>query len=137
LHSGAVRHIDANAKLTPASWRRHSQVTGLTATRLVRGYADRRSSLPNWSTSRRPRSLAASCWLGISMPAGLGSLWPILPMRRAPHRPLLPRCWELRQNVTVCDAAYVALAERLDIVLLTADARLANATGSRCQFDLL
>ena len=60
-----------------------------------------------------------------------------LPLRRAPHRPLLARCWELRQNVTVYDAAYVALAELLDVVLLTADARLANAPGPRCRFDLL
>ena len=60
-----------------------------------------------------------------------------LPLRRVPHRPLLARCWELRQNVTVYDAAYVALAELLDVVLLTADVRLANAPGPRCQFDLL
>lgn len=60
-----------------------------------------------------------------------------LPLRRAPHRPLLPRCWELRENVTVYDAAYVALAELLDVVLVTADARLANAPGPRCRFDVL
>jgi len=41
------------------------------------------------------------------------------------------------QNVTVYDAAYVALAELLDAVLLTADARLADAPGPRCQFEVL
>lgn len=60
-----------------------------------------------------------------------------LPLRRAPHRPLLARCWELRANLTVYDAAYVALAELLGVVLLTADARLANAPGLRCKLDLL
>ena len=60
-----------------------------------------------------------------------------LPLRRAPHRPLLARCWELRENLSVYDAAYVALAELLDLVLLTADARLANAPGLRCKLDLL
>jgi predicted nucleic acid-binding protein len=60
-----------------------------------------------------------------------------LPLRRAPHRPLLARCWELRANLTVYDAVYVALAELLDVVLLTADARLANAPGLRCKLDLL
>jgi len=60
-----------------------------------------------------------------------------LPLRRAPHLPLLPRCWELRQNITVYDAAYVALAELLDVVLITGDARLANAPGPRCRIDLL
>jgi predicted nucleic acid-binding protein len=60
-----------------------------------------------------------------------------LPLRRAAHRPLLPRVWELRANLGVYDAAYVALAELLGIVLLTADARLANAPGVRCELDLL
>ena len=32
-----------------------------------------------------------------------------LPAQRAPHRPLLARCWELRDNLTIYDAAYVAL----------------------------
>ncbi len=60
-----------------------------------------------------------------------------LPLRRAAHRPLLPRCWELRDNLTVYDASYVALAELLGVVLLTADARLAMAPGLRCQLDVL
>ena len=60
-----------------------------------------------------------------------------LPMRRAPHRPLLQRCWELRQTVTVYDAAYIALAETLGIALVTADARLSSAPGVRCQVDLV
>lgn len=60
-----------------------------------------------------------------------------MPLRRAPHRPLLGRCWELRQNLTVYDAAYVALAEVLDVVLLTADPRLAKAPGPRCEIELL
>lgn len=60
-----------------------------------------------------------------------------LPLRRASHRPLLARCWQLRENLTVYDAAYVALAELLDVALLTADARLASAPGLRCELDLL
>jgi predicted nucleic acid-binding protein len=60
-----------------------------------------------------------------------------LPLRRAPHRALLGRCWELRENLTVYDAAYVALAELLGVVLLTADARIAGAPGIRCRVDVL
>ncbi len=60
-----------------------------------------------------------------------------LPLERAAHRPLLTRCWELRENVSVYDAAYVALAEALDVVLLTADARLVRAPGIRCRVELL
>jgi len=58
-------------------------------------------------------------------------------IRRYPHRALLPRIWELRHNVTPYDAAYVALAEVLDAPLLTADARLADASGIRCAVELL
>jgi predicted nucleic acid-binding protein len=60
-----------------------------------------------------------------------------LPARRAPHRPLLRRCWELRNNLTVYDAAYVALAETMQAALLTADRRLAAAPGSRCTIEIL
>jgi predicted nucleic acid-binding protein len=37
----------------------------------------------------------------------------------------------------VYDAADVALAETMDVVLLTADARLAGAPGARCEVELL
>jgi len=60
-----------------------------------------------------------------------------LPMRRAPHAALLLRCWELRQNVTIYDAAYVALAEALGCSLLTADRGLARAVGPQCPVELL
>jgi predicted nucleic acid-binding protein len=61
----------------------------------------------------------------------------MMPLVRSPHGPLLERCWELRENVTVYDAAYVALAEALDAVLLTADQRLASAPGPRCTRELI
>ena len=60
-----------------------------------------------------------------------------LPVRRAPHRGLLPRCWELRANLTVYDAAYVGLAELLEVTLLTADLRLSRAPGLRCALEVL
>ena len=60
-----------------------------------------------------------------------------LPLRRTPHRPLLARCWELRGNLTIYDAAYVAVAEALGVALLTGDARLARATGPTCNIEVL
>jgi predicted nucleic acid-binding protein len=60
-----------------------------------------------------------------------------LPLVRAPHAALLPRCWELRQNVTIYDAAYVALAEALQATLLTSDLRLARASGLACRIEVL
>jgi predicted nucleic acid-binding protein len=61
----------------------------------------------------------------------------MLPLERAPHRPLITRCWQLRENVTIYDAAYVALAEALGVTLLTGDRRLAGATGPECHIELL
>lgn len=60
-----------------------------------------------------------------------------LRLQRVPHQPLLLRCWELRENVGVYDASYVALAEILDATLVTADARLASAPGPRCGIEVL
>jgi predicted nucleic acid-binding protein len=59
-----------------------------------------------------------------------------LPIQRESHVPLLPRCWELRANLTPYDAAYVSLAEFLDAPLLTADRRLATAPGTRCLIEV-
>ena len=58
-------------------------------------------------------------------------------VQRAPHRPLIGRCWELRHNLSPYDASYVALAEALDTSLLTADERLARAPGPGCPIDLI
>lgn len=60
-----------------------------------------------------------------------------LPLQRAPHLPLLARCWSLRDNLSVYDGSYVALAESLDCVLLTADARLSRAPGLRCIVEVV
>ncbi len=59
------------------------------------------------------------------------------PHQRAPHLPLLARAWELRENLTIYDAAYVALAEALQVALLTGDKRLARAPGPRCEIEVL
>ena len=56
---------------------------------------------------------------------------------RVSHLPFIARIWELRNSLTVYDAAYVALAETLGVNLLTADERLANAHGTRCRIELL
>ena len=60
-----------------------------------------------------------------------------LPMERVRHAPLLWRCWELRANLTVYDAVYVALAESQGVSLLTGDRRLAAAPGPRCEIEVL
>lgn len=60
-----------------------------------------------------------------------------LPLRRVGHVSLVGRCWELRDNLTIYDAAYVALAEAAGVRLVTADARLGRSTGPRCRIEVL
>ena len=61
----------------------------------------------------------------------------VFPLHRYPHGVLLPRVWELRNNLTAYDAVYVALAEALDAPLITRDRRLANAAGHRATIELV
>lgn len=52
-----------------------------------------------------------------------------LAITRYGHQPLADRVWALRHNLTAYDAAFVALADALEVPLVTCDARLANAPG--------
>lgn len=60
-----------------------------------------------------------------------------LPLQRIAHRQLLARCWELRHDLTPYDAAYMALAELLDAVLVTSDRRLSRAPSLRCRVEVV
>jgi predicted nucleic acid-binding protein len=53
------------------------------------------------------------------------------PLRRYPHTALLERAWELHPTVSGADAIFVALAEALDLALVTTDRKLARASGPR------
>ncbi len=59
------------------------------------------------------------------------------PLERAPHLALVARCWELRNNLTVYDASYVALAEAIGTTLVTADVPLSRCPGLHCDIELL
>jgi predicted nucleic acid-binding protein len=53
-----------------------------------------------------------------------------LPLQRWPSAAALRRrAFQLRDNVSAYDAAYVALAEALDCILVTRDRRLARSSG--------
>ncbi len=60
-----------------------------------------------------------------------------LALTRYPHDFLMPRVWELRDNLSAYDAVYIALAEALDAPLLTRDERLANAPGHRARVEVV
>ncbi len=49
-----------------------------------------------------------------------------------PYELLATRAWELRENLSIYDGSYVALAELTDTPLATLDRRLAQAPTIRC-----
>jgi predicted nucleic acid-binding protein len=51
-----------------------------------------------------------------------------------PFEPFAFRCWELRHQLTIYDAWYVAVAEALGSPLVTTDRRLAETPDARCDF---
>jgi predicted nucleic acid-binding protein len=59
-----------------------------------------------------------------------------LALTRYGHVALADRTWALRHNLTAYDASFVALAELLDVPLVTCDARLANPPGNRAAIEL-
>ncbi len=60
-----------------------------------------------------------------------------MPITRYPHGLLLPRIWQLRENLTAYDATYVSLAELLGATLLTRDKKIAVAPGHVAQIELI
>ena len=62
----------------------------------------------------------------------------VLPVDRWHMSPLLPRMWELRENLTPYDAAYVALAELTGAVLVTGDdERITASPVARCDIQVI
>ena len=77
---------------------------------------------------------------GVLDPEAAGTLlltWARRGVVRFPVVGLLPRIWELRDNLSASDASYIALAEVLDCPLVTADARLARAPGPNCAMTVV
>ena len=60
-----------------------------------------------------------------------------LDLHRHAHLDLLTRSWKLRDNMTAYDAMYVALAEALDVTVVTCDTPLAKAPGHRAQIEVI
>lgn len=83
------------------------------------------------------RGLARADKLSPDAAAALLRRWQAWTLGRYPITGLLPRVWELRHNLTAYDASFVALAEALDVPVLTGDWRLATAPGVRCPIEVM
>ena len=59
------------------------------------------------------------------------------PLERHSHEPLIERIWQLRNNVTAYDAAYIALAEALDAPVITLDSALSRVPGIRTRVEVI
>jgi predicted nucleic acid-binding protein len=60
-----------------------------------------------------------------------------MPFRRIDHVGLIHRAWKLRHNFSFYDGLYVALAEGLDVPLITLDQRLARAVSDATKVTVL
>jgi predicted nucleic acid-binding protein len=61
----------------------------------------------------------------------------LLRLIRHSHVDLLARAWELRQNVTMYDAMYLALAEALDATVVTCDGPFGAAPGHAVSIEVI
>lgn len=87
--------------------------------------------------SQALRRMAANGVMGDSRARAAMEILQELPVTRHLETPLLPRIWQLRDNLTAYDAAYVALAGAIGCPLLTFDAALARAPGLAVPVELL
>ena len=55
---------------------------------------------------------------------------------RNPHEPFIDRIWELRDDLSAYDAAYLSLAEAISIPLVTCDAGLAAVAERSVEVEL-
>jgi len=60
-----------------------------------------------------------------------------LDLHRHPHLDLVGRAWKLRDNISIYDGVYVALAEAIDAPLVTCDRPLAKAPGHRARIEVV
>lgn len=57
-------------------------------------------------------------------------------LARYSHAPFVERIWELRDNLSAYDAAYIALSEALDAPIVTTDGPLARAPGHNARVEV-
>ena len=67
----------------------------------------------------------------------IADIYPRIRIERHANSPFLHRIWRLRYNITPYDAAYIALAEWLDLPLITRDAALYRSSGHSARIEFI
>ena len=83
------------------------------------------------------RRMINAAELDISRAHSALAIYVNLPIVRHGHLRYMPRIMELRDNFSAYDAAYVALCERLDAMLVTCDARLTRAAQEHVTINVV
>ena len=104
--------------------------------RIAEAIGDRRIAVPTiaeYEVTNVIRRLHVARQLDAGQADRAYSRFRAIPLVLTDFSSLSHRIWELHTNATAMDAAYVALAEALDIELITVDGRLARTEGIRCR----
>lgn len=105
---------------------------GMESTQVLSGMELHAPSLIDFELASVLRRLARTELLSASAARDILEQWMNLDVTRHAAEPLLVRIWELRNEFSAYDAAYIALAEAIDAPLLTTDKRLAGAAARYC-----
>lgn len=107
-------------------------VFGAGATELDDAAALHAPTLLDYEFASAARRLARESPEAARLVDGAMASYPDLQIERHPAGPLMPRMWSFRDNLSMYDASYVALAQALGIPLVTTDRRLARAAAPHC-----
>lgn len=113
----------------------------------VRGQAARRALVrdPAWTAPEHWKAEVFSALRALTLGAAIEPAHASAAIERIPQLGvlsvsldgLLRRMWELRDNLSGYDAAYVALAQAHCLTLITGDRRLARAATEHCRVELI
>ena len=107
---------------------------GTWAARIVASFHLSAPSLAAFEAANIIRRHAAAGLVNETVAAAAHRDLALLTIEYWPYHAVAARCWELRRNLTIYDAAFVAVAEATASPLYTLDQRLAASPGPTCQF---